>query len=113
MSIVGWRVVYTEGREYTSREHTWDDLPEVGWVEGCIYRLDPDGEVRRELWGGSDWYWTDDESGPWYRGTVLESGTSRELPPPGVPASRLKAGRWVSDEEFVRVSRHLGGSDPP
>lgn len=91
-TIVGWRAWYTEGREFNSDEHRWEDLPAEGVLVFCLYyRQIP----KRRFMLGVTLYWHDSEKGIYACDNVPDARL-----PEGFPAEMVKEGRWTTDNEF-------------
>jgi hypothetical protein len=99
MKVLGWVMVYEGLRVYDSREHSWDDLPEDGVLDGCVYREGEDGRVTRRTVGGADRYWLLPDGL-----TVVHSNDPEEEIRARYPGAQVKRGKWVPDDEMARAA---------
>lgn len=124
-----WEVLYTDWTKYTSEEHKWEDLPELGVQKIWVYMDDGSGTV---VFSGWDVYWMrENEDGSLDVGTwndddlevanyeigcvrtFYKDGNAREkveyLPHStwsNIPLSLLKRGELV-DEETAKLMGHI------
>lgn len=58
--IIGWRALYTEGREFVHCETAWADAPDDGLLVWVLYlnKRRPDGSPERMILDGKKWYFT-------------------------------------------------------
>lgn len=109
MAIVGWRVWYTEGRVFDSRNCQWQDLPDDGVLILYLYydEWSGDGNVRhRQKFLGDDWYFHEP-------GTDLfgSNNDSLEENRERYPDAIFKRGKWTSFSEFQAVQQEAWESE--
>lgn len=93
--VIGWRCWYNSVRDggcetttvYQSVEHTWNDLPPVGFQVMMIYY----DNGHRRIVQGTDFYW---------RCTTRPDGICHGQKDPG---GDRRLGLTISDEEFNRI----------
>ena len=96
--MVRWRAWYADGREFSSADMCWVDLPPFGVLVVIEYR-----DTGRTIYTGGDWYWLYSArfgympSGAW--GTWQAAPTFAEAP----CRSCVKRGEGVSDDAFREV----------
>ena len=88
--IVGWRVWYTEGRKYDSKDTYWEQLPSSGVILFVLYQREKE---RRRLMLGVSLYWKDGEI---YACDNAADAIIRN----GLPPECIKRGKWVTDGEY-------------
>ena len=102
-----WRAWYADGREFSSADMCWVDLPASGVLVVIEYK-----GTGRTVYNGGDWYWLYDgrfgyaSSGAW--GTWRAAPSREDVP----CRSCVKRGVGVSDEAF-RAAYDAALAAPP
>jgi len=96
-SIVGWRAWYSGGRKFDSATTAWKSLPEKGVIGFVLYQRE---KQRRRIMTGVTLYWQSDD-------LFCCDNTEDADIPEGLDSSRIKRGKWVSDEEYGAAQEEM------
>lgn len=102
--IIGWAVWYDDGTMLTSKETTWESLPDDGVIEIVLYKSDG----SRRIMDAHDWYFRAPNRylPGWEDGWIYghDTYTTKEEIQRRYPGASIKRGRWVSEERMHEFS---------
>lgn len=104
MAVEGWRAFYTEGREYSSINTRWSDLPDDGMLAVTIYYDEWSGDTQySSVLSGYDWYFHNPETGLFGGNSDTRDENERRY-----PDACLKRGKWAPrhEAEAARKKAH-------
>ena len=100
MNVAGWRIYYTDDRQYSSHDHDWQALPRDGVLHLTVYYDEiADGGTRYSTnHSGHDWFFHQP-------GTDLFGSNSDPLSENWLryPDCVFKRGQWAAKSELDRI----------
>lgn len=89
MKLIGWKVFYDDGREFSSKDHDWKDLPTDGVL--AVVEFYDDG--TKEVHDSKDYYVLDDG----------KAFATNDLRPYLAKIGTVKFGRWSKNSLFNKI----------
>lgn len=97
--VVGWKLWYSDGTTYSSKQGTFTSAPDDGVVVMLEYEdgLAPSGGRLRRVHEGADWYFSDGDQLFGSNSDSLEENKQR------YPNCVFKKGKWSSNLEYRSI----------
>lgn len=104
--MIGWRVYYGDGKEFSSETTEWRELPEDGVAVVIVYQ----SNGKRLLCLGDDWYflWTAPDGEP-VIGSNKEPLWENQR---RYPEALFKRGKWTSTGMMHRLNQRAMEAKP-
>ena len=110
-TVVGWRIWYTNDREYSQRDTDWSELPDDGVLALALYydSWNHDNTIRHKMvLTGDDHYFHDPESDIYgCNNDPIDEITERY----DIPTEYIKRGKWTDSETMDSVHQQARDSE--